>query len=532
MRVGKYLAILVIPYIILSCARADVIPVKILLGANEAQLTPSPVFDGKQVMAPLEILNLLGASYIGIDGHKVNVMATGGQSGEVNVAEIDGKPMIPMDSVMDLIGGERIWDENRHTLTLLAHLKSVEFTDDILKVNCSFPVSGSARIWNGKVILDLPGTKLASEANEVYIGTPLIQRARLGQFSETTARVVLDLNKKAGYKMLTSGKSSQIELQISENLPQSGSNSTAQDQAYSIDRIYVETVSDKAFDIVVKTTDRSNINASFGVAPPAVNLAFTGGKLEDSAREVEGTHPLLKSVDISSDKYPCINLQLARPMIYSIDIQNDMTTVHIRPPAKSGGTLAGKLIVIDPGHGGREKGAVSGGCCEKDINLRIAKTLVAALQEQGARTIITRSTDEVVGLAARSQVAIDNNADFFISIHCNSNSGNGSASGIETYYHMREPSPMALAYAVHAGVCQRTGMCDRHARSDRSLYASGLKVLKCLENTNIPGILLECGYVNNTSDRSKLLNSDYRRKLSQGIIAGLKAYIEGKSIEY
>ncbi len=186
--------------------------------------------------------------------------------------------------------------------------------------------------------------------------------------------------------------------------------------------------------------------------------------------------------------------------------------------------------MVDPGHGGREIGAHSGDVYEKAINLMLSHALVDALQAEGVHTILTRSADEVVSLAARPQVAIDNKADFFISTHCNSNGIAGSATGIETYYHKQEPSAKALAYAVHEGVCRHTGMCDRGARSDSSLYSSGLAVLRRLENTDIPGILVECGYINNSADRAKLLDPTYRKNLAEGIVAGLKAYVEGTPV--
>ncbi len=170
---------------------------------------------------------------------------------------------------------------------------------------------------------------------------------------------------------------------------------------------------------------------------------------------------------------------------------------------------------------------------EKDLNLQLARDLATALSGLGARVEMTRDGDlqTDMPLAARSEIALKCGADFFISLHCNSNPVPNSASGIETYYHMEEPSPKLLAFAVHDGVCKFTGMCDRHPRSDRKIAEIGLGVLRRLSGTGVPGILLECGYLNNKSDRAKLLDAGYRAKLAAGIIAGLKAYVEGSPIE-
>jgi N-acetylmuramoyl-L-alanine amidase len=124
-------------------------------------------------------------------------------------------------------------------------------------------------------------------------------------------------------------------------------------------------------------------------------------------------------------------------------------------------------------------------------------------------------------------MAIDAGADFFISIHCNSNGTLNSSTGIETYYHMNGPSEKLLAEAIQNNACAVTGMCDRKARSDKQLYNTGLAVLRGLEGTQIPGVLIECGYVNNSSDRCKLVDHEYQVKVAKGIVAGLKEYIQG-----
>jgi len=194
--------------------------------------------------------------------------------------------------------------------------------------------------------------------------------------------------------------------------------------------------------------------------------------------------------------------------------------------------LADKTIVIDPGHGNPkygkiDTGASAGDVAEKDCNLAIANEVVSALEAEGAKVIITRTGDNGLSLLERPQMAIDSKADFFISIHCNSNGTLNSASGIETYYHMNGASERLLAEAVHNSVCATTGMCDRQPHSDKQLYNTGLAVLRGLEGTGIPGILIECGYINNTADRCKLVDHAYQAKVAKGIVEGMRKYVEG-----
>jgi N-acetylmuramoyl-L-alanine amidase len=195
--------------------------------------------------------------------------------------------------------------------------------------------------------------------------------------------------------------------------------------------------------------------------------------------------------------------------------------VGIKLPDKAGGTLAGRLIVIDAGHGGGQAGACAGNVKEKDVNLKLAAAVAEALQAEGVRTIFTRTTDTTMDLAPRPAVATANSADFFVCLHCNSNIKPDSVSGIETYYYRVGESSPLLADAIEKTVCTETGMCNRGA------HDCGFKVLRLLEKTEIPGVLVECGYLNNSRDRAKLVDDEYRRKLAKGIVAGIKAYIEG-----
>ena len=191
--------------------------------------------------------------------------------------------------------------------------------------------------------------------------------------------------------------------------------------------------------------------------------------------------------------------------------------------------LSGKLVVVDPGHGGSQTGAISNDVQEKMINFQIAKVLADELRSEGMRVILTRERDVDMGLYARPQVAIEQKADFFISLHCNSNSSGGSASGIETYYHMNKNDSKLLAKYIQADVCTYANMPNRNARSDGSLYSSGLAVLRKLAESSIPGVLVECGYINNASDRQKLCDPDSQRNIAKGITAGIKDYMRNST---
>ncbi len=183
-------------FITSACNAAEFVPVRIMLGAREAPVAPSPVYDGDRVLAPLSVLSYLGASHVtSANGKTAQIVAADGASGEVNTHQINGTLMVPMDKVLSIVGGESSYNKDNRTLNLIAHLRSVEVVDDVVKAKFSFPVSCSVHQWNDKVIVDVASAKVMTEARDIYAGSALVGRVRLGQYTDASARMVIDLTK-------------------------------------------------------------------------------------------------------------------------------------------------------------------------------------------------------------------------------------------------------------------------------------------------------------------------------------------------
>jgi len=541
MRQMRAASILLLLIFALACSvRAEVTPVRITLGARELMVSPQAVFDGSKVMVPLGLIDLLGVTYSSDTPGKVTVTNALGNSAEVATTQLNGATMVDAGKLAEAIGLSRKWDADKHTLALAARVQSVEFADNILKVNCTIPVTYKVIPWDtgGKLIVDVNAARVATPSSEIAANSPMVQRIRLGEPDESTARVVLDLIKPVSYKIDSAPLAATIIMAVTEKtgaqaIPKPGPQAA---KPFKITDVRVESLNDSGFQVVIATSGRGSVSPSFVSKPPRITLNLPGGAVADPSLSCSGSHPLLSELSITSDPASSrarIVLDLTRAMVYETRVDDGAITVSAMPPAKSGGQLSDKTIVVDPGHGNPkygkiDTGARGGDVAEKDCNLAIANEVISALEEQGAKVIITRTGDNGLGLPERPQMAVDAGADFFISIHCNSNGTLNSATGIETYYHMNGPSEKLLAEAIHNNVCAITGMCDRKAHSDKQLYNTGLAVLRGLEGTGIPGVLIECGYVNNSSDRCKLIDHEYQVKLAKGIVAGLKEYIEGK----
>lgn len=175
------------------------------------------------------------------------------------------------------------------------------------------------------------------------------------------------------------------------------------------------------------------------------------------------------------------------------------------------GVLSGRVIGIDPGHGGDDPGAIGpGGTYEKDITLALALRVRDLLTEAGARVVMTREDDRWVGLYDRAGVVNEAGADVFVSIHLNA-APSGNISGVEVYRH---PSgDTAFARALHQRMLNATGL------PNRGLVAADFVVLR---ETRMPGALVECAYLSNPREEQLIRTGDFQERVVGAIFEALR----------
>jgi N-acetylmuramoyl-L-alanine amidase len=173
------------------------------------------------------------------------------------------------------------------------------------------------------------------------------------------------------------------------------------------------------------------------------------------------------------------------------------------------------VVVVDPGHGGGDVGAVGiGGLQEADVVLDISRQVAALLEQQGVQAVLTRQDDREIELEPRVQMADRVNANLFVSIHANAiDMTRPDVNGIETYYYA---SGSRLASTIHNSLLQATGARDRRVRQAR-FYV--------LRKTSMPAVLVEVGFVTGAEDAPRLANAAYRQRLAEGIARGILQYI-------
>lgn len=187
--------------------------------------------------------------------------------------------------------------------------------------------------------------------------------------------------------------------------------------------------------------------------------------------------------------------------------------------------LAGRKVMLDAGHGGRDPGAVGlGGTREKDVVLETTLEMARQLREWGADVRLTRDTDRQVAgpnapkredLQARVDLANQWPADIFISIHANANN-NREIKGTESYVARKSSqNSVRLANLTHQRMVDDVGLPDRRVlRSDFFV----------IKNTSMPATLMELAYISNAEEEAKLADSEFLKKCATAMAEGVKDY--------
>lgn len=429
-----------------------------------------------------------------------------------------------------------------------------------------------------RTIIDLPGAIFYQVAKKIDVNNDLIKQVRISQFQadppitrvtiETPKHVDFHINnilekdiqniklsspnaskKEAKESTITINKDTISKYKNEEKLETQTVNLNTDKNLLDIDfketndetKVYIaakDNITYKYF--TLDNPDRLVVDA-YGISLNEVSnpfliknsnivQKFRTGLIEKTENSPEGTRLVFElKTKISvidnkkSDKSLILALTADKNNLSSASITNTQTISQIisnssyTPKYKPSGKY---LVVVDPGHGGNDPGAVGpSGTREKDINLAVSYFLRKILMENGVSVIMARGDDSEIELQPRVDIANNNNADLFVSIHCNALDGN-SPMGVETYY--RTPQSADFAKSIHKNMVQTLGTPDRRVRGDRNLFV--------IRKTSMPSVLVEIGYISNRTEEANLANSAHQKKVAQALYKGIKEYL-GKYIQ-
>jgi N-acetylmuramoyl-L-alanine amidase len=429
-----------------------------------------------------------------------------------------------------------------------------------------------------RIVIDLPGTTLGRPPNRQAVGGA-IREVRSGQFDAGTARLVIELA--PGYTLdpraveVRGVRSNQWVVQLPE--PEQSQAAPASTGSNAISGS-VNSNATTVLSGVVTTPDGFFIRTSGQV--PTINLERRGDR-DAAERQIiidlynSSISPFLKAESLPVNRYSVSRWEITQnndnattrivmtlapespdwevtptdlgreggivivpPSGVSISNIPDQpqradTAINVprnpnpqqpsvppqpQTPTLPPGANTGRIIVaIDPGHGGRDPGAVGiGGLQEKSVVFPVSVRVAELLREAGVDVVMTRTSDLTLDLEPRVNIANNANATVFLSIHANAISlSRPDVNGVETYYYSEDGR--RLASIIHANVLPASGLGNRGVKQAR-FYV--------LRNTAMPAALLELGFVTGAEDVVKLRDPAWQERIAQAIARGLLEYLE------
>ena len=389
-----------------------------------------------------------------------------------------------------------------------------------------------------QVYVELQGATLARKASPIdtIVSQRGVSRGILSQSrpNPPTVRLTLNVMPNSGEWQASSTPDGSGVIVI----PQLGSGSSPDPSSPVMPNARLNTIQSVEIEgdrqLVVRGSDRLTFSGNWDRASGGFRIVLPFSKLSPNFRGpvLTSNSPLLQvklrqddPQTVSIVAFPASGVQLgelSQPSIQSLILQLRRSGFQTIPSPTPRPTFprvpnGRQVVIIDPGHGGPDPGAVGiGGIQEKEIVLDISNRISAILEQQGVSTVLTRTSDIDLDLAPRVELADRVRATVFVSIHANAiTMARPDVNGLETYYY---DSGYDLARMIHASVLQTAPIRDRGVRSAR-FYV--------LRKSSMPSVLVETGFVTGAEDAANLANSAHRQRMAEGIARGILQYIRG-----
>lgn len=446
---------------------------------------------------------------------------------------IDGKFLLPLTEIFNQLGVVSSWRSDRDTLVGLSQARLVSVRDGKIQIDTTTEAQPAVSFMEtpNRLIVDMKGVRLGDAKIDVD-GT-----ARVGQYTPDTIRLVIMTADRP--QLANANPTRSLRLSIAPTPEPTPTNPPVNTNTQTQTQTQPDPLTTPAspmasvgpFAMVSETTTRAQLSIPIQtpqgapkfsrIDPTTLQLVVPKGTYVAptaplGSPSISAVEPTVVGEELR------IQIRLSRPMGVEFSTTAGGYTINLVKPNVGNGTLAGKTVVVDPGHGGNDPGAHTGGVQEKEVVLNVSKLVANELLAEGATVIMTRKTDTFIKLSERPEIANRNGADFFISIHINSNKVANSASGSISFFHGGRPMGELLASCIENELKKVSGLPSMGVWSDRRIYNSGFAVLRLAK---MPAVLLELGFVNNNRDRARLSTAEYQAVAARAIVKGIKVYL-------
>ena len=379
-----------------------------------------------------------------------------------------------------------------------------------------------------RLVYDIPNATVNPVLRNKEIPLNDVETIKIGQFERETARIVITSNNANNYIPIIYPDSQRIAFidrksttyqalypakttlnSVNDEINDSKTHSVK--MVFSKPVIYALDRNQKNIELLLLNADRSpdlNLKSTFLFEGSKISNLKNGG--------LKVTIPL-KSDDIL-DIHTGVDAKTIRIKIRSntadLPAAEKESSGIIMPSSMLSRDVNKRFVVIDPGHGGGDHGAIRGDISEKDITLDVSKRVRDLLEKKGYEVFMTREIDETLSLQERVEISENLVPDMFVSIHVNS-SNSDAPNGLETHYY--KDNSLILAKTVHAS------MLNHVQANNRGLFKSKFYVIN---HTTAPAILLEIGFMSNPIERVQLITDFRKQATAKAIVEGIDDYFK------
>ncbi|NPV54393.1 MAG: N-acetylmuramoyl-L-alanine amidase [Firmicutes bacterium] len=355
-----------------------------------------------------------------------------------------------------------------------------------------------------RIVIDIPEATLLREAFTIPVDHALVKQVRVSQNTKDVVRIVADTNGSPAFNVVKQeDKPGRIVI----------------DFGYLVKGVDIATQG-SGTRIAVKVTGNPARTIRYLDDLKMLVIDIEDSQLEmcETTRVVDDG--VIDQVEVTQFQPGTVRVAIRLPYYLGhseVDVGNpgEIVLDIVRSP------LFKKVVVVDPGHGGSDPGAIGpSGLQEKFVTLDIALRLARLLELAGAKVLLTRTDDRFVSLPDRVKLANENNADLFVSVHVNSFT-DLYPSGAETFYFDNVPDSRRLAALIQDALVRESEINNRKAKS-RELYV--------LREARVPACLVEVAFISNFGEEMLLMSPGFRQKAAQGIYAGILSFSSEKTM--
>ena len=384
--------------------------------------------------------------------------------------------------------------------------------------------------YPNRVVIDLPNTYVDKKIrNKELLMCPdasCKDRAKIGQFEFNKARIVVTTETPEKYIPVYSSDAQSMLLINADKL----NHTTLSSVSSNIQQAYVKKINSKTAELILQFTapvvhsilrdDKSLNMYLFNVKSynePELIKTFNNTAYKNMTLSLLPQIGVKSTLKVSKDDVIQISQSIdgkAIKILYTKSATQqtqpvEKTDAPQKPPIKN-------KVVIDPGHGGSDYGAIREGINEKDITLDMSQRVASILKSKGYKVSLTRADDSYLGLQERCDYTEVENPELFVSIHVNSPVAT-EPSGLETHYYHENSINLAEIIQKH--------LVKEIDSKDRGILKSKFYVIN---HTDVPAVLVETGFLSNADERAELITDKRKQATAKAIAEGIMEYLKKK----